>query len=220
VGGVGGEPAVGGVGGEPAVGGVGGEPAVGGVGGEPGTAGAAGAANEPVNLIFSEYVEGSGGDGDALELFNLGDGTVDLATCEVRAYTNGAATASITRALSGTLAPGAVLVFCPIQNTPAPGYCDLSVTVPAGTGGSGDFSGDDAVALFCGGAAQDIIGEIGFDPGTAWGTGMNTTANHTLRRDCDVTIGDRDGSNDFTPVGEWATFAVNTTADLGTYTCP
>jgi hypothetical protein len=145
---------------------------------------------------------------------------VDLATCEVRVYTNGAATASITRALSGSLAPGGVLVYCPTPTTPAPAYCDLAITVPTGTGGSGDYSGDDAVALFCGGAAQDIIGQIGDDPGTAWGTGQNTTANHTLRRDCSVVLGDSDGSDDFDPADEWATFAVNTTSDLGMYTCP
>ena len=124
---------------------------------------------------------------------------------------------SITRALSGSLAAGGVFVFCPNNDDPAPTYCDLQTEVG---GGSGDYSGDDAIALVCDGAVQDVIGQIGTDPGASWGTGQNTTANHTLRRACTVNIGDRDGSNAFTPVTEWATFAVNTVSDLGTYTCP
>jgi hypothetical protein len=180
-------------------------------------AGAAGATStEPLNLIFSEYVEGEGG-GDVLEIANLGTTAVDLSTCEVQVYTNGADAVSITRDLAGSLAAGDVFVFCPSNDDPEPAFCDLQTAVG---GGSGDFSGDDTVALVCGGVVQDIIGQIGDDPGASWGMGQNTTANHTLRRDCSVTEGDRDGTDEFTPVTEWDTFAVNTTTDLGTYTCP
>ena len=39
------------------------------------------------------------------------------------------------------------------------------------TNGSGWFNGDDAVVLRKGTTVLDVIGQIGFDPGTEWGTG-------------------------------------------------
>ena len=48
-----------------------------------------------------------------------------------------------------------------------------------------------------------MIGQVGFDPGTAWGSGMTSTLDHTLRRKASVSAGDPDGSNAFDPAAEW-----------------
>ena len=39
------------------------------------------------------------------------------------------------------------------------------------TNGAGWFNGDDAVVLRKGTTVIDVIGQIGFDPGTEWGSG-------------------------------------------------
>ena len=64
----------------------------------------------------------------------------------------------------------------------------------------------------------DVIGEIGFDPGTEWGAGATSTADNTLRRLPAVCAGDADGSDDFDPFAEWEGFATNTFTNLGSHT--
>ena len=78
------------------------------------------------------------------------------------------------------------------------------------TSGAGWFNGDDAVVLRQGGAAGtivDVIGEIGTDPGTEWGSGLTSTADNTLRRQATVTGGDINGTDAFDPATEWDGFA-------------
>ncbi|HXK16476.1 MAG TPA: hypothetical protein VNG33_01630, partial [Polyangiaceae bacterium] len=79
------------------------------------------------------------------------------------------------------------------------------------------FNGDDALALSCGAVLLDVIGQIGVDPGDAWGAGA--TADHTLRRRCSVSTGLRDGSQPFDPDPEWLVFGADTFSDLGVYDC-
>ena len=50
------------------------------------------------------------------------------------------------------------------------------------TNGSGWFNGDDAILLRKNGVVIDSIGQLGFDPGTEWGSGLTSTADNTLRR--------------------------------------
>ena len=50
------------------------------------------------------------------------------------------------------------------------------------TNGSGWFNGDDAIVLRKGTTIIDLIGQVGFDPGTEWGAGLISTADNTLRR--------------------------------------
>jgi hypothetical protein len=85
--------------------------------------------------------------------------------------------------------------------------------------GSVNFDGDDAVELVCDGTTYDVIGQIGFDPGTEWGTGLTSTADNTLRRKCALTDGDPDGSDAFDPSIEWDGFAVATYSGMGEH-CP
>ena len=86
------------------------------------------------------------------------------------------------------------------------------------TTGTGLFNGDDAVALLKGGVIIDVIGQIGLDPGTEWGTGLTSTADNTLRRKSTITSGDTNGSNAFDPSLEWDGFAEDTFNGLGSHT--
>ena len=60
-----------------------------------------------------------------------------------------------------------------------------------------------------------MIGQIGVDPGTEWGTGLTSTADNTLRRKASVEAGDANGSDAFDPAVEWDGFATDTFDGLG-----
>jgi uncharacterized protein len=178
----------------------------------------AGARLEPAkatsaDLFFSEYIEGSSNN-KALEIFNGTGSTVDLGGggYQVRMYFNGSASVGLTINLSGSVAPGDVFVL-------AQSSADPAILAQADqTNGAGWFNGDDAVALTKGGAAAgvvDVIGQIGLDPGTEWGTGLASTADNTLRRKGGISAGDTNGADPFDPVGEWDGFAINTFDGLG-----
>jgi hypothetical protein len=80
------------------------------------------------------------------------------------------------------------------------------------------FNGDDALALTCGATVLDVIGQIGVDPGEAWG--QDATVDHGLRRLCDVKVGRSDGTQPFDPALEWSSFGLDTFSDLGKRECP
>ena len=65
--------------------------------------------------------------------------------------------------------------------------------------GTSWFNGNDAVVLRKGAVTIDVIGQIGFNPGTEWGTGLVSTADNTLHRMETICAGDPDGSNVFDP---------------------
>ena len=44
------------------------------------------------------------------------------------------------------------------------------------------FNGDDAVVLRRGSTILDVIGQVGLDPGSEWGSGLTSTADNTIRR--------------------------------------
>lgn len=162
-------------------------------------------------LVFSEYIEGSSFN-KAVEIYNATGEELDLGRVEVRLYTNGSATPSSTFALaSGMLASGANYVL-------AHPNADAAITgVAAETSTTLNFNGDDAFAMFLDGVLVDCIGQIGDDPGSAWGTEPVTTVNHTLRRLTTVCCGDKVGDDAFDPAGEWEGFASDTFDDLGSH---
>ncbi len=162
------------------------------------------------DLYFSEYVEGSSNN-KALELFNDTGSPVDLAagSYNVQMFFNGSSTAGLTIALTGTVADGDVYVV-------AQSSADPAILAQADqTNGAGWFNGDDAVVLRKGMAVLDVIGQIGFDPGSEWGTGLTSTQDNTLRRKATITAGDTNGSDAFDPSVEWDGFASNTFSGLG-----
>jgi uncharacterized protein len=173
------------------------------------TAGASGSSPAPSALFFSEYVEGSSSN-KALEIAATRQTVLD--SCKVEAYFNGSGTGSVIASLSGSLAAGQVLTLCTSTLKDQLGaVCDQV--------GRLTFNGNDAVALACDGKILDVIGQIGVDPGTAWGSGSTTTVDHTLRRNCDVTSGDPSGLNAFDPSLEWQSFPIDTFTGLGSRGC-
>ena len=53
------------------------------------------------------------------------------------------------------------------------------------------------MVLIKGTAILDVIGQVGFDPVTEWGSGLGSTADNTLRRKATVTQGDTNPSDSF-----------------------
>jgi predicted extracellular nuclease len=162
------------------------------------------------DLFFSEYIEGSSNN-KALEIYNNTGASVDLSAYEVQMFFNGNTNAALTIALQGTLPDGEVYVLAHSAAHP-----DILAAADQ-TNGAGWFNGDDAVALLYGGNPIDVIGQIGVDPGSQWGTGDTATANKTLRRMTSVTEGDADGYDAFDPAQQWEGFAQDTFAGLGQY---
>lgn len=164
----------------------------------------------PTDLFISEYIEGSSNN-KALEIYNGTATPVDLAAggYAVQMYFNGNSTAGLTIGLTGTIAPGGVHVLA---------HASASAEILAQadqTNGAGWFNGDDAVALVKAGTVLDVIGQIGVDPGTEWGSGATSTADNTLRRRAAIEVGDANGDDAFDPAVEWEGFDTNDIDGLG-----
>lgn len=158
------------------------------------------------DLLFTEYVEGSSSY-KALEITALEDASLD--GCRIAIYFNGATTANGT-ALEGVLQKGESFVVCSsaLANLGAPCSRTAGLT----------FNGDDAIALECDGSPVDVIGQVGVDPGTAWGSGEISTLDHTLRRRCDA-VPDADPSDPFDPSVDWLGYPKDSFDDLGKFDC-
>ena len=168
---------------------------------------------DPTELFFSEYIEGSSNN-KALEIYNGTGSAINLAASvyNVQMFFNGSASAGLTINLTGTVAAGDVYVIAQSSADP------VILAQADQTNGAGWFNGDDAVVLRKGTTIIDVIGQIGFDPGTEWGTGLTSTADNTLRRKGSVCAGDANGSNVFDPSVEWDCFATDTFGGLGSHT--
>ncbi len=164
------------------------------------------------DLFFSEYVEGSSNN-KAIEIFNNTGVDIEFSTTsyKIEIYANGGTSPNTINLVSGTLVDGDVYV---VANSSA----DASILAVADfTTGSLNFNGDDAVVLINGTDTIDVIGQIGFDPGTEWGTGDVSTANNTIRRKSSIGGGDANGYDVFDPSVEWLGFPNDTFSGLGTH---
>jgi len=164
----------------------------------------------PTELFFSEYIEGSSNN-KALEVYNGTAASVPLGTSgyNIQMFFNGNPSAGLTINLAGSVAAGDVYVLA---------HASANATILAQadqTNGAGWFNGDDAVVLRKGTTVIDVIGQIGFDPGTEWGTGLTSTADNTLRRMDAIESGDAVGNDAFDPSAEWNGFATDTFDGLG-----
>jgi predicted extracellular nuclease len=166
----------------------------------------------PTELFLSEYIEGTSNN-KALEIFNGTGSAIDLAAqgYNVQMFFNGSATAGLTINLTGSVVTGDVYVL-------AHSLANAAILAQADqTNGAGWFNGDDAVVLRHGTTTIDVIGQVGFDPGTEWGAGLTSTMDNTLLRKAGIEAGDADGSNAFDPSLEWDGFATDYSDNLGTH---
>ncbi|WP_312470582.1 Ig-like domain-containing protein [Neobacillus sp.] len=171
------------------------------------------AATFATDLIFSEYVEGSGNN-KALEIYNGTGKAVDLSAYTIELYTNGSSTVSSKLTLGSiNLANGAtyVIVHGSSGTELKPKGNTTNSTVMA-------FNGNDAIVLKKGTTVIDSIGQIGKDPGAAgWGTTVKTT-DQTLVRKSNITSGDTNPNDAFIPELEWNGYLVDTFTYLGSHT--
>lgn len=156
------------------------------------------------DLFFSEYVEGSSNN-KYLEIYNPTDQTVDLSQYAIDLNTNGGANWSNDGTghknyteLSGTLAPGAVIVYKHAQAAIYEGEATDCNAV--------NFNGNDPVGLFKNGELIDVIGT--FNGGSA-----DFAKDVTLRRKSSVTA----PSTVYNP-DEWEEFDKNDVSGLGSHT--
>ncbi|NOZ13363.1 MAG: hypothetical protein GXO69_06905 [Acidobacteria bacterium] len=164
-------------------------------------------------LFFSEYVEGSSNN-KAVEIYNNTGATVDLAASNVTVeiYSNGHTYVGSTISLSGTVADKGVFVLA---------NSNAGTTVLAAadqTSGSLNFNGDDAVVLKVNGIVADCIGQVGYDPGSEWGSGDCSTKDNTIRRKSTVCTGDTNTGDAFDPSIEWNGYPKDTFDGLGSHT--
>lgn len=167
----------------------------------------------PTELFFSEYIEGSSNN-KALEIYNGTGAAVDLAAggYSVQMFFNGNPVSTLTINLTGTVANGDVYVL-------AQSAANATILAQADqTNGSGWFNGDDAVVLRKGTTVIDAFGQIGVDPGSEWGTGLDSTADNTLRRVDTICAGDTNSTDTFDPAADWEGFATDTFGGLGAHT--
>ncbi|HZI65418.1 MAG TPA: lamin tail domain-containing protein [Thermoanaerobaculia bacterium] len=166
---------------------------------------------QPTELFFSEYIEGSSNN-KALEIYNgTGSAVLLTGTYSVQMFFNGNATAGLTINLTGTVAAGDVFVL-------AQSAANAAILAQADqTNGAGWFNGDDAVVLRKGTTIVDSIGQVGFDPGTEWGTGVQSTADNTLRRKSSICAGDTTATDVFDPSIQWDGFATDVATGLGAH---
>ena len=174
----------------------------------------------PTDLFISEYIEGSSNN-KALEFFNGTGSAINLTTGNyvVQYYFNGSSTAALTISLTGTVASNSVFILA--QST-ATFITANGGPVAANQTNSGSwYNGNDAVVLRKGGASGailDVIGQVGFDPGTEWGTGVTSTMDNTLRRKAADCTGDTNPSDAFVPSVKYDGFATDTFTGLGSHT--
>ncbi|OQA29014.1 MAG: hypothetical protein BWY59_00583 [Verrucomicrobia bacterium ADurb.Bin345] len=170
-------------------------------------------------LFISEYVEGSSNN-KAIEIYNGTGADIDLAAGSyyLMFYYNGATTSTRSISLAGTITNGKTWVVT--QNNAAEGITNKANQIESLTGW---FSGDDAVVLRKGGTngtVLDCVGQVGNDPGTAWTSGLLSTAEQTLRRKSSVSEGNTNYLDAFeTLLGtEWDGYAQDNFDGLGEHT--
>ncbi len=149
------------------------------------------------DLFFSEYIEGSSNN-KALEIFNPTNDTIWLDTYQIAQSSNGGGWAFYHVFPAGaSIAPGDVWTIITNQVNSAlfaSTDADEVLAFPSVV----HYNGDDARALIKITGTDttwlDIFGTPDFDPGTGWEVAgiANATANKTLVRKAEITIGNTD----------------------------
>ncbi|MEP6931400.1 MAG: endonuclease [Flavobacterium sp.] len=164
------------------------------------TTNSSGTGGTATELLFSEYIEGSGNN-KALEIANNTGSTVSMSIYTIKKQTNGAGAWSTGLALTGTLTSGAKYV---VVNSSISSTCfSTSAARISTTATELTFNGNDAVGLFKNGVLIDIIGT--FSGGTA-----NFAADVTLRRKSTVTS----PTTTFNLSSQWDSYTTDTCNNL------
>lgn len=194
------------------------------------------------DLFISEYAEGTGNN-KGIEIFNPTSEAIDLGPYVLERWSNGSNSVSDALDLQGTIPALTTWVvvngqtedaelgdgsISPAVDVEMQAYADqLDNPYPAPT----YMNGDDAIVLIKNGDTPvDIFGKPGEDPGVAWTDNAESgytsedggtwlTANHTLRRKFDVTMGVTLPPTEFNTFLEWDTLAVNTWDGFGSHAC-
>ncbi|GHG70013.1 hypothetical protein GCM10010919_20370 [Alishewanella longhuensis] len=158
-------------------------------------------------LFISEYVEGSSNN-KALELYNPGTETINLAGYRIRVSFNGG-TSVQTLNLSGEIPASKTLVIVnPNASERLLALADITSSVAG-------WNGDDAIILEKNGVVIDSFGQEGFRPSAAWNLNGVRTVDQTLRR-----IGvvyDTNNTDTFDPSAQWLQFGIDDFSDLGRF---
>ena len=167
------------------------------------------------DLFISEYIEGTSNN-KAIEIYNGTASAINLAASgyKLEFYFNGSSSIGTTINLTGTVASEDVFIV-------ANSLADTAVLNKANQISNASFyNGDDALILKKGNTILDVIGQIGLDPGSEWGTGLISTADNTLRRLQTITHGDTNPSDVFNPSAEWYGYSTDTFNGLGYFLDP
>ncbi|MEP0174009.1 MAG: ExeM/NucH family extracellular endonuclease [Paraglaciecola sp.] len=166
---------------------------------------------EAREIFISEYIEGSSNN-KAIELYNPSSTDIDLdaGNYQLGRFSNGGTTATLID-LTGTISGKGVYVVANSSSV------QEILDVADQESGSLSHNGDDAYELYSDGVVIDSFGQVGFDPGSEWGTGDQSTQNNTLVRKNTVTSGDADSSDEFEPSLEWDGYASDTFTFLGSH---
>lgn len=166
--------------------------------------------------LISEYYEDVNESGPSssrqhnsyLELHNPTENTIDLSGYTIRMFADGNSTSTLQFALSGQLSPGQNLVIAsPLSYGALPGLADVLTAAV-------NFSGNDAVGIFFGDEAIDIIGSIGNNPGQGWTTGGIKTKDGGLRRKKSIAVGSTKWSES---AQQWIPFETEDFTDVGAH---
>lgn len=173
---------------------------------------------DDLDLVISEYVEGSGTD-KAIEIFNPTPYPAELSEYSLLvSFDGGTAVQQVT--LSGTLLYGDNFVV--VDDGSSQALLDLADLVWAEL----DFTGDDAVVLYHQDQPVDSIGRLGEDPGQAWlvwdiigGVWGSTQDNSLQKYPLACAVSDRVPNDVYLTLGRWHVAGVDTFSDLGNFAC-
>lgn len=113
------------------------------------------------DLMIVEYVDWNPGSGFGVKIYNPTNGSINLSAYTLNVYNNGATSPNGSYSLSGTLAAGASII---VGNSP---YCNTNCASTCGlVNSNAGVNGNDAVALLKSGAYIDMVGLVGYDPGS------------------------------------------------------
>jgi predicted extracellular nuclease len=169
------------------------------------------AAAQTADLFLSEYVEGSGYN-KALEIYNGTGDPINLGDYALERYSNGSTTATVIALDAVELVPGDVFVITSDAADPA------LLALADQTSSEINFNGDDAIVLVRGLQTVDSIGQVGFDPGSAWTCASGSTVNATLRRNPSFCEGDNNPDDAFDPCETFEFYPSDSFDGLGSHT--